>query len=271
LCYFYLFIYLKLPNGSYTSRDVFFHFCLQLPNGSYNMWSRFFFFFPLSKGSYFSQLPNGSFQLTTSSQLGIEMEMGKFQFPFSTSIPVANVCSLFFFFLFLTIKWQLINCTPIDYCNCCQLEMKMETFQSPFLSSIYTWIDNRIIQLPCKKSFLINYRKDKFITKLLYKILQIQNSQWKYYFNTKFISILHVIIDILHKSNIKNHGSDTNVDQKRKLTCENSLSYFWINYFSATSITRTKVIFHSTNVFVNLVKLIQRVKMGEEKKRTMFF
>jgi hypothetical protein len=98
----------------------------------------FFFFFPLSKGSYFSQLPNGSFQLTTSSQLGIEMEMGKFQFPFSTSIHVANVCSLFFFFLFLTIKWQLINCTPIDYCNCCQLEMKMDTFQSPFLSSIYT-------------------------------------------------------------------------------------------------------------------------------------
>jgi len=97
-----------------------------------------FFFFPLPKGSYFSQLPNGSFQLTTSSQLGIEMEMGKLHFPFSTSIHVANVCSLFFFFLFLTIKWQLINCTPIDYCNCSQLEMKMETFQSPFLSSIYT-------------------------------------------------------------------------------------------------------------------------------------
>jgi prepilin signal peptidase PulO-like enzyme (type II secretory pathway) len=54
-------------------------------------------------------------------------------------------------------------------------------------------------------------------------------------------------------------------------TCENLLSYSWINYFSATSITRTKMIFHSTNIFVNLVKLMQRVKMGEEKERTMFF
>jgi hypothetical protein len=61
------------------------------------------------------------------------------------------------------------------------------------------------------------------------------------------------------------------VERKGKLTCLNSLSYSWINYFSATSITRTKVIFHSTNVFVNLVKLMQRVKMGEEKERTMFF
>jgi len=61
------------------------------------------------------------------------------------------------------------------------------------------------------------------------------------------------------------------VDQKGKLTCENSLSYSWINYFSATSITRTKVIFHSINVFVNLVKSMQRVKMGEEKEKTMFF
>jgi len=61
------------------------------------------------------------------------------------------------------------------------------------------------------------------------------------------------------------------VDRKGKLTCENSLYYSWINYFSATSITRTKVIFHSMNVFVNLVKLIQRVKKREEKERTMFF
>jgi len=71
-----------------------------------------------------------------------------------------------------------------------------------------------------------------------------------------------VIIDILHKSNIKNYSSDTNIDQKGKLTCENSFSFSWINYFSATSITRIKVIFHSTNVFVNLVKLMQRVKKG---------
>ena len=56
------------------------------------------------------------------------------------------------------------------------------------------------------------------------------------------------------------------VDQKGKLTCENSLYYSWINYFSATSITRTKVIFHSTNVFVNLVKLMKRVKKREEKR-----
>jgi hypothetical protein len=84
---------------------------------------------------------------------------------------------------------------------------------------------NRIIQLPCKKSFLINYRKDKFITKLLHKILLIQNFQWKYFFNTKFTSIVHVITNILHKNNIKNHGSDTNVDWKEKHTCENSLSY----------------------------------------------
>jgi len=61
------------------------------------------------------------------------------------------------------------------------------------------------------------------------------------------------------------------VDQKGKLTCENSFFYFWINYFSAISITRTKVIFHSTNVFVNLIKSMQRVKMGEEKEKTMFF
>jgi hypothetical protein len=93
----------------------------------------------------------------------------------------------------------------------------------------------------------------------------------KVFFNIKFTFIVHVIIDILHKSNIKNHGSDTNVDWKGKLTCENSLSYSLINYFNATSITRTKVIFHSTNIFVNLVKLMQRVKKREEKERTMFF
>ena len=32
-----------------------------------------------------------------------------------------------FFFVFLTVKWQLINCqmTPVDYCNCSQLEMEV--------------------------------------------------------------------------------------------------------------------------------------------------
>jgi hypothetical protein len=61
------------------------------------------------------------------------------------------------------------------------------------------------------------------------------------------------------------------VERKRKLTCLNLFFYFWINYFSVTLITRIKMIFHSTNIFVNLIKLMQRVKMGEEKKRTMFF
>ena len=51
---------------------------------------------------FFSQLPNGSFQLTTGSQLGIEMEMGKFQFPFSLSIHVANVPFFFLFFFELS-------------------------------------------------------------------------------------------------------------------------------------------------------------------------
>ena len=79
------------------------------------------------------------------------------------------------------------------------------------------------------------------------------------------------MIDILHKNNIKHHGSDTNVDRKGKLTCENSFFYSWINYFSVISITRTNMILHSMNVFVNLAKLTQRVKMREEKERTMFF
>jgi hypothetical protein len=33
----------------------------------------------------------------------------------------------------------------------------------------------------------------------------------------------------------------------------------------------TIMIFHSTNIFVNLVKLMQKIKMKKEKKRTMFF
>ena len=43
-------------------------------------------------------------------------------------------------------------------------------------------------------------------------------------------------------------------------------SYLLINYFSVASITRTKVIFHSTNVSVNLVKLMQRVQ-DERRER----
>jgi hypothetical protein len=50
------------------------------------------------------------------------------------------------------------------------------------------------------------------------------------------------------------------VDRKKKFTCENSLSYSWINYLSVTLITRIKVIFRSTNIFVNLVKLMQSVQ-----------
>jgi hypothetical protein len=48
--------------------------------------------------------------------------------------------------------------------------------------------------------------------------------------------------------------------------CENSFSYLLINYFNAASITRTKVIFRNTNVFIDLVKLIQRVLDGRRKK-----
>jgi hypothetical protein len=48
--------------------------------------------------------------------------------------------------------------------------------------------------------------------------------------------------------------------------CENSFSYLLINYFNVASITRTKVIFHNTNVFIDIVKLIQRVLDGRRKK-----
>jgi len=47
---------------------------------------------------------------------------------------------------------------------------------------------------------------------------------------------------------------------------DNSFSCPWINYFSAISITRTKVIFYSTNVFINLVKLMQRVQDGRKER-----
>jgi len=91
----------------------------------------FFFFFQLPKGSYFSQLPNGSFQLTT--RLGIEMEMGKFQFPFSTSIHVANVCSFFFIFFYHQMAINLINC-QLPTAIVVNWKKKMGTFQSPFSS-----------------------------------------------------------------------------------------------------------------------------------------
>jgi hypothetical protein len=56
------------------------------------------------------------------------------------------------------------------------------------------------------------------------------------------------------------------IDRKGKLICKNSLFYSWINYLSVISITRTKVIFHSTNVFVNLIKLMQSVQ-DERRER----
>jgi hypothetical protein len=37
-----------------------------------------------------------------------------------------------------------------------------------------------------------------------------------------------------------------------------------------TSITRTKMIFHSMNVFVDFVKLILRVKHGKRERRNYF-
>jgi hypothetical protein len=55
------------------------------------------------------------------------------------------------------------------------------------------------------------------------------------------------------------------IELKGKLTSENSFFYPRIDYSSATSITRTKVIFHNTNVFINLVKVIQRVQDGRRE------
>jgi hypothetical protein len=48
--------------------------------------------------------------------------------------------------------------------------------------------------------------------------------------------------------------------KKKKLTCENSFSYPRICYFSAISITRIKMIFNTTNIFINLVKVMQSVQ-----------
>jgi len=53
---------------------------------------------------------------------------------------------------------------------------------------------------------------------------------------------------------------------KKKLTHENLFSYPWINYFNATSITRIKVILYSTNIFIDLVKLIQRIQDGRRER-----
>jgi hypothetical protein len=55
------------------------------------------------------------------------------------------------------------------------------------------------------------------------------------------------------------------VDRKGKLNCENLLSYSWINYSSSTSITRIKVIFQSTKIFINLVKVLQKVQDERRK------
>jgi hypothetical protein len=91
--------------------------------------------------------------------------------------------------------------------------------------------------------------------------------------NFKLYKITKSSLYIIYQKFINNisHTLLSSVDRRGKLTYDNSFSYSWINYFSATSITRTKVIFHSTNIFINLVKLMKRVKMGEEKERTMFF
>jgi len=58
------------------------------------------------------------------------------------------------------------------------------------------------------------------------------------------------------------------LQKKKKLTCENSFSYPRICYFSAISITRIKMIFHTTNVFINLVKVMQSVQ--DEMRKWLF-
>ena len=58
--------------------------------------------------------------------------------------------------------------------------------------------------------------------------------------------------------------SDTNIDSIRE-TCEILFSYSCINNFSTTSITRIKVLFHNTNIFVDLSKLIQRIEVEWRK------
>jgi hypothetical protein len=73
-------------------------------------------------------------------------------------------------------------------------------------------------------------------------------------------------ISHVHALTLEAKTADCKSKKETYLLCENLFSCPW----SITSITRTKVIIHSTNIFVNLVKLMQRVQDRRREKKELY-